>query len=152
MWYGWTLSLVALLAYLSAVGWFIGTEGGAFVDALVGIDTAQPVPALLAPSVLSLPSLATLQTAAASAPLTLVLPAASVVLALALLTTVARFGHSWATWLYAVAALAPLALVVAGATGLARPLAVDAVALAVLPVLGAGGFVIDAGRYLWATR
>ncbi|WP_410766281.1 molecular chaperone DnaJ [Haloferax sp. DFSO60] len=152
MWYGWSVSLVALLAYLGAVGWFISTEGGAFVETVLTIDTAAPVPALLASSPLSLPTLATLQTAAASSPTTLIFPAASVVLALALVGTVAKFGHSWATWLYALAAIAPLALVAAGSVGMVRPLAVDIVALGVLPLLGAGGFVVDAGRYLWAAR
>jgi hypothetical protein len=140
-----------LLAYLGALGWFISTEGMAFVETVVTIDTAAPVPALLAASPLGLPSLAALQTAASS-PTTLVLPGVAVLLALALAGTVAKFGHSWATWFYALAALAPLAVVVVGSVGMARPLAVDIAALAVLPLLGAGGFIVDAGRFLWAAR
>ncbi|MFC7204089.1 molecular chaperone DnaJ [Haloferax namakaokahaiae] len=119
---------------------------------MISIDTAAPVPALLSVSPLTLPSLAVLQTAAAASPTMLILPGGSVLLALVLVGTVAKFGHSWATWLYALAALAPLALVIAGSVGMGRPLAVDVVALAVLPLLGAGGFIFDAGRYLWAAR
>ncbi|MCO8267580.1 molecular chaperone DnaJ, partial [Haloferax sp. AB510] len=65
---------------------------------------------------------------------------------------IARFGHAWTTWFYALAAAVPLALVAAGAVGVGRPLAVDFLGFVVCPLLGAGGFVVDAGRYLFASR
>ena len=122
------------------------------MSALASVDTAAPLPALLAASPLSLPSIATLQTAVSSSPTTLVLPVTAVLLALSLVVVVARFGHSWTTWLYALAAIVPVAILAAGAVGVARPLVVDVAGLALFPLLGAGGFVVDVGRYLFATR
>ncbi|KTG16329.1 molecular chaperone DnaJ [Haloferax profundi] len=158
LWYGWGISLVALLAYLGGLGWYLATDGYAFVTALVSIDTTAPVPTLLAASPLSVPSLAALQAAASSSLSTLLLPSAGLVpgvallLAVSLLAVIARFGHSWTTWLYALAAAVPVAILAAGAVGVARPLLVDIVGLVVCPLVGAGGFVFDAGRYLFATR
>ncbi|WP_331457011.1 molecular chaperone DnaJ [Haloferax profundi] len=128
------------------------------MTALVSIDTTAPVPTLLAASPLSVPSLAALQAAASSSLSTLLLPSAGLVpgvallLAVSLLAVIARFGHSWTTWLYALAAAVPVAILAAGAVGVARPLLVDIVGLVVCPLVGAGGFVFDAGRYLFATR
>ncbi|WP_323849385.1 MULTISPECIES: molecular chaperone DnaJ [Haloferax] len=128
------------------------------MTALVSIDTAAPVPALLAASPLSLPSLAALQAAASSSVSTLLLPSAgllpgaALLLAVTLLVVVARFGHSWTTWLYALAATVPVVILAAGAVGVPRPLVVDLVGLVAVPLLGAGGFIVDAGRYLFATR
>ncbi|WP_323849372.1 MULTISPECIES: molecular chaperone DnaJ [Haloferax] len=140
------------MAYFAGLGRYLTGEGAAFVSALVSIDTAAPVPAALATSPLSLPSVATLQTAASAAPSALILPGTAAVLAVSLVVIVARFGHSWTTWLYALAALVPVVVLAAGALGIARPLVVDVVGLVVCPLLGAGGFVVDAGRYLFATR
>ncbi len=141
-----------LVAYFAGLGRYLTGDGSAFVTALVSIDTAAPVPDLLATSPLSLPSVATLQTAASTAPTTLILPGTAVVLAVALVVIVGRFGHAWTTWLYALAALAPVVVLAVGALGIPRPLVVDIAGLVVCPMLGAGGFVIDAGRYLFATR
>nr|WP_275039888.1 hypothetical protein [Haloferax denitrificans] len=40
----------------------------------------------------------------------------------------------------------------AGAVGVGRPVAVDLLGFVVCPLLGAGGFVVDAGWYLLASR
>ncbi|WP_411968686.1 molecular chaperone DnaJ [Haloferax sp. YSSS75] len=146
------MTLVALVGYLAGLGRYLTGEGAALVSALAAIDTSAPTPALLAASPLSLPSIATLQTAASSAPTTLVLPGAALVLAVSLVVVVARFGHSWTTWLYALAAIVPLAILAAGAVGVSRPLVVDVAGLVIFPLLGAGGFTVDVGRYLFATR
>jgi hypothetical protein len=136
---------------------YLATDGDAMVQALLAIDTAAPVASVLATSPLSLPSLAALQ-AASSSPSTFLLPSAGLVpgaallLGLSLLVVIARFGHSWTTWLYAVAAIVPVVVLAAGALGFARPLVVDVVGLVVCPLVGAGGFVVDAGRYLFASR
>ncbi|WP_394349498.1 MULTISPECIES: molecular chaperone DnaJ [Haloferax] len=152
MWYGWAISLVTLLAYFGGLGWYLVGAGAPFVTAIASIDTAAPVPSLLAVSPLTTPSIAALQTAVSTAPTTLVLPGTAVLLAVSLLGVIARFGHSWTTWLYALAAAVPVVILAAGAIGVARPLLVDIVGLVVCPLVGAGGFVFDAGRYLFATR
>lgn len=133
LWFGWGVSLGALLAYLGGLAWHLS---GA---------------ALLASSPLSVPSVAALQTAAAT-PTVVVLPVAAALLAVSVAGVIARFGHAWTTWVYALAAAVPLALVVAGAVGVGRPVAVDLLGFVVCPLLGAGGFVVDAGWYLFASR
>ncbi|WP_058825665.1 J domain-containing protein [Haloferax sp. Q22] len=153
LWYGWGVSLAALLAYLSGFAWHLAGDGAGFVTALASLDTAAPAAGLLASSPLSVPGLATLQTAATTpTPTVLVFPAAAALLAISLVAVIARFGHAWTTWFYALAAAVPLALVAAGAVGVGRPLAVDFLGFVVCPLLGAGGFVVDAGRYLFASR
>ncbi|RDZ65210.1 molecular chaperone DnaJ [Haloferax sp. Atlit-12N] len=153
LWYGWGVSLAALLAYLGGFAWHLAGDGAEFVTALTSLDTAAPAAGLLALSPLSVPSLATLQTAAATpTPTVLVFPVAAALLAVSLVAVIARFGHAWTTWFYALAAAVPLALVAAGAVGIGRPVAVDLLGFAVCPLLGAGGFVVDAGRYLFASR
>ncbi|WP_049896142.1 J domain-containing protein [Haloferax volcanii] len=151
LWYGWGVSLGALLAYLGGLAWHLSGDGAGFVTALASLDTAAPAAALLASSPLSVPSLAALQTAAAT-PTVVVLPVAAALLAVSVAGVIARFGHAWTTWVYALAAAVPLALVVAGAVGVGRPVAVDLLGFVVCPLLGAGGFVVDAGWYLFASR
>ncbi|POG55010.1 J domain-containing protein [Haloferax marisrubri] len=153
LWYGWGVSLVALLAYFGGFAWHLAGDGAEFVTALASLDTAAPAAGLLASSPLSVPGLAALQTAAATpSPTVLVFPVAAALLAVSLVAVIARFGHAWTTWFYALAAAVPLALVAAGAVGVGRPVAVDLLGFAVCPLLGAGGFVVDAGRYLFASR
>ncbi|REA05365.1 molecular chaperone DnaJ [Haloferax sp. Atlit-6N] len=153
LWYGWGVSLLALLAYLGGFAWHLAGDGAGFVTALASLDTAAPATGLLASSPLSLPSLAALQAAAStSTPTVLVFPVAAALLAVSLAAVIARFGHAWTTWFYALAATVPLALVAAGAVGVGRPVAVDLLGFVVCPLLGAGGFVVDAGRYLFASR
>ncbi|RDZ46779.1 molecular chaperone DnaJ [Haloferax sp. Atlit-10N] len=151
LWYGWGVSLLALLAYLGGFAWLLADDGAGFVTALASLDTAAPAAGLLASSPLSLPSLAALQAAAAT-PTVLVFPVAAALLAVSLAAVIARFGHAWTTWFYALAATVPLALVAAGAVGVGRPVTVDLLGFVVCPLLGAGGFVVDAGRYLFASR
>ncbi|WP_049913404.1 J domain-containing protein [Haloferax prahovense] len=151
LWYGWGVSLLALLAYLGGFAWLLAGDGAGFVTALASLDTAAPAAGLLASSPLSLPSLAALQAAAAT-PTVLVFPVAAALLAVSLAAVIARFGHAWTTWFYALAATVPLALVAAGAVGVGRPVTVDLLGFVVCPLLGAGGFVVDAGRYLFASR
>ncbi|ELZ59708.1 MULTISPECIES: J domain-containing protein [unclassified Haloferax] len=151
LWYGWGVSLLALLAYLGGLAWHLAGDGTGFVTALASLDTAAPASALLASSPLSVPSLAALRTAAAT-PTVVVLPVAAALLAVSVAGVIARFGHAWTTWGYALAAAVPLALVVAGAVGVGRPVAVDLLGFVVCPLLGGGGFVVDAGWYLFASR
>ncbi|ADE03913.1 J domain-containing protein [Haloferax volcanii] len=151
LWFGWGVSLGALLAYLGGLAWHLSGDGAGFVTALASLDTAAPAAALLASSPLSVPSVAALQTAAAT-PTVVVLPVAAALLAVSVAGVIARFGHAWTTWVYALAAAVPLALVVAGAVGVGRPVAVDLLGFVVCPLLGAGGFVVDAGWYLFASR
>ncbi|WP_148413262.1 J domain-containing protein [Haloferax sp. KTX1] len=150
LWYGWSVSLVALVAYLGGFAWHLAGDGAGFAAALASLDTAAPAAGLLASSPLSLPSLAALQ--AAATPAALALPVAAALLAVSLAGVIARFGHAWTTWAYALAAGVPLALVAAGALGVGRPVAVDLLGFVVCPLLGAGGFVVDAGWYLFTSR
>ncbi|WP_188423948.1 J domain-containing protein [Haloferax sulfurifontis] len=152
LWYGWGVSLVALVTYLGGFAWHLAGDGAAFAAALASLDTAAPAAGLLASSPLSVPSLAALQAAAATTPTTFVFPVAAALLAVSLAAVIARFGHAWTTWGYALAAAVPLALVAAGAVGVGRPVAVDLLGFVVCPLLGAGGFVVDAGWYLFASR
>ncbi|CQR50475.1 MULTISPECIES: J domain-containing protein [Haloferax] len=150
LWYGWSVSLVALVAYLGGFAWHLAGDGAGFAAALASLDTAAPAAGLLASSPLSLPSLAALQ--AAATPAALALPVAAALLAVSLAGVIARFGHAWTTWAYALAAAVPLVLVAAGALGVGRPVAVDLLGFVVCPLLGAGGFVVDAGWYLFTSR
>ena len=150
LWYGWSVSVVALVAYLGGFAWHLAGDGAGFAAALASLDTAAPAAGLLASSPLSLPSLAALQ--AAATPAVLSLPVAATLLAVSLAGVISRFGHAWTTWVYALAAGVPLALVAAGAVGVGRPVAVDLLGFVVCPLLGAGGFVVDAGWYLFASR
>ncbi|AFK18754.2 molecular chaperone DnaJ [Haloferax mediterranei ATCC 33500] len=152
LWYGWGLTLASLLVYLGSFGWYLSTTGSEFVTALLSIDTGAPVQALLASSPLSLPSIAALQVAASSSPTTLILPVASVLLATTLLAVIGRFGHAWTTWLYALAAIVPVLVIAAGALGFTRPVAIDLFGLVICPLIGGGGFLADAGQYLFASR
>ena len=80
----------------------------------------------------------------------LLLLAGTVLLPLVVLTTVGRFGRG-AAWMYALPSLAP-----AACFGLWYVLTVPTwlalVGLVVLPILSGGGFLVDVGRYLRATR
>ncbi|UVE49220.1 DnaJ domain-containing protein [Haloferax larsenii] len=152
LWYGWGLSLLVLVSYLGSLGWYVAREGMALVAMLTSLDTAAPAATLLATSPLSFPSVAALQTTAVTSPTMLAVPVTAIVLLVSLFAVVKRFGHAWATWLYVVAAAVPIGIVAAAMLGVPRPVAVDLLGLAVCPVVGAGGFVVDVGRYLWASR
>ncbi|MCO8268895.1 DnaJ domain-containing protein, partial [Haloferax sp. AB510] len=46
LWYGWGVSLAALLAYLSGFAWHLAGDGAGFVTALASLDTAAPAAGL----------------------------------------------------------------------------------------------------------
>ncbi|EMA00292.1 DnaJ-class molecular chaperone with C-terminal Zn finger domain [Haloferax denitrificans ATCC 35960] len=53
LWYGWSVSLVALVAYLGGFAWHLAGDGAGFAAALASLDTAAPAAGLLASSPLS---------------------------------------------------------------------------------------------------
>lgn len=98
-----------------------------------------------------LPNLVTFVRAAVAMPSpALVLPIGAVLLPLVLGTTVFQYGRGRVTWLYVLGTLCPLAAIAAATTSV--PTALSLLLLAVLPVVGAGAFLVDVGRYLVRTR
>lgn len=74
----------------------------------------------------------------------------AVALPLVVLTAVAQFGHGTA-WIYALASLgAILPFAVEQMASLSTVVAL--IGLLVLPLFSGLGFLVDVGRYLWATR
>lgn len=150
-WYG--VVFVSLLAYLGGLGLYAYGRLGALRGAVSDL-TAAPVATLLGPFPLSSPMAYLLDAARAATAGTpapgLLLLAGTVLLPLVVLTTVGRFGRG-AAWMYALPSLAP-----AACFGLWYVLAVPTwlalVGLIVLPILSGGGFLVDVGRYLRATR
>ncbi|MBP1986749.1 DnaJ domain-containing protein [Halolamina salifodinae] len=150
-WYG--VVFVSLLAYLGGLGLYAYGRLGAVRGAISDI-TAAPVATLLGAFPLSSPTAYLLDAARAATAGTpapgLLLLAGTVLLPLVVLTTVGRFGRG-AAWMYALPSLAP-----AVCFGLWYVLAVPTwlalVGLIVLPILSGGGFLVDVGRYLRATR
>lgn len=74
----------------------------------------------------------------------------AVALPLVVLTAVAQFGHGSA-WIYAVASLGPVVpLAAARVASVSTALAL--LGLVLLPLFSGLGFLVDVGRYLYATR
>jgi len=150
-WYG--VVALSLVVYLGGLGAYAmprqSALRGAVADAI-----AAPVPTLLGPFPLSSPTgylLTAARAVQAGTPtLGLVLLAGTALLPLVVLTTVGRFGRG-AAWMYAIPSLGP-AVTLAVWPVVAVPTAAALVGLLVLPVLSAGGFLVDVGRYLRATR
>ncbi|QKY19346.1 DnaJ domain-containing protein [Halolamina sp. CBA1230] len=150
-WYG--VVVLSLLVYAGGLGVYALPRLAAIRE-FVGDVTASPAAALLGPFPLGSPTAYVLEAARAATAgtptLGLVLLAGTVLLPLVVLTTVGRFGRG-AAWLYALPSLAP-GLCLAVWPVVAVPTVVALLGLIVLPVLSAGGFLVDVGRYLLATR
>jgi curved DNA-binding protein CbpA len=150
-WYG--VVALSLLAYLAGLGLYAYTRLGA-VREMISNLAAAPVATLLAPFPLLSPTAYLLDAARAASngtpTLGLLLLAGTVLLPLVVLTTVGRFGRG-AAWMYALPSLAP-AIVFGLWYVMAVPTWLALVGLIVLPVLSGGGFLVDVGRYLRATR
>ena len=150
-WYG--VVAVALLVYLGGLAAYAYPRLGA-MQGFVADVTASPVSALMGAFPLVPPSeyvLGAVRTATAGTPaLGLLLLAGTILLPLVVLTAIGQFGRG-AAWLYAVPSLGP-AVCIAVWTVVAVPTAVALLGLVVLPVLSGGGFLVDVGRYLRATR
>ena len=150
-WYG--VVALSLLGYLAGLGLYARPRQAALRDALVDA-LAAPVATLIGTFPLSSPTaylLSAARAAQAGTPtLGLVLLAGTVLLPLVVLTTVGRFGRG-AAWTYALPSLGP-AITLAVWPVVAVPTAAALVGLVVLPILSGGGFLVDVGRYLRATR
>lgn len=150
-WYG--VVALSLLLYLAGLGLY-GLPRQAALRGFVDDVTAAPVATLLGPFPLASPTaylLDAVQTAIAGTPdLGLVLLAGTVLLPLVVLTTVGRFGRG-AAWMYALPSLAP-AICFAVWPAVAVPTWLALLGLIVFPILSGGGFLVDVGRYLRATR
>lgn len=144
----WYLLVVAAFAgYLAGLGAYVRANYSASLD-LARAVAADPA-ALLAPAGLSEP-LAYAVSAATAGSVGLLFPVGALLLAAVLGATVARFGRGWA-YLYVVGGATPAAAVFL--RGLFPSLAaVDVAAFLVFPVVGAGAFLVDVGRYLLASR
>ena len=150
-WYG--VVAAALLAYLSGLGAYAFPRQGT-LRTFVGDVTASPVSALTGAFPLVPPSeyvTGAVRAATAGTPAVgLLLLAGAILLPLVVLTAVGQFGRG-AAWLYALPSLGP-AVCLAVWPFVAVPTVVGLVGLVVLPVLSGGGFLVDVGRYLRATR
>lgn len=144
---------LSLVAYLAGIGWYAAPHR----ETLRGVATAlstTPVATVTAPFPLPSPTAYLLGTASAAAAgdpgVGLLFLVGAVALPLVVLTAVAQFGHGSA-WIYALASLGPvLPLVAERVAALSTALAL--VGLVVLPLFSGLGFLIDVGRYLYATR
>lgn len=150
-WYG--VVLLSLLAYLAG----LGTYAAPYAEALSGLAnglTTAPVPTLIGTFPLPSPTayvLGAVNTAAAGQPSAgLLFLVGAVALPLVVLTAVAQFGQGSA-WIYALASLGP-AVPLAVAVVAPLPTALALVGLVVLPLFSGLGFLVDVGRYLYATR
>ncbi|GAB7093397.1 hypothetical protein JCM30237_05490 [Halolamina litorea] len=150
-WYG--VVAIGLLAYLAGLGIYAAGRQAALRTAVSDL-TANPVGTLLGGFPLASPgryALNAVETATAGTPtLGLLLPVGAAVLPLVVLTAVGRFGRG-AAWVYALPSLAP-AVVLGLWFVSAVPTWAALLGLVVLPVLSGGGFLVDVGRYLRATR
>jgi len=150
-WYG--VVALSLFVYLGGLGIYALPRQAALRNA-VADAVAAPVSTLLGPFPLEPPAaylLTAVQTMQAGTPaLGGVLLAGAVLLPLVVLTTVGRFGRG-AAWMYAVPSLGP-AVTLAIWPVVAVPTWAALVGLILLPVLSGGGFLVDVGRYLRATR
>ena len=150
-WYG--VVAFSLLLYLGGLGAYANGQRAAASE-FVADATAAPLATLLGPFPLGSPTtylFDAVQAVTAGAPQPgLALLAGTVLLPVVVLTTVGRFGRG-AAWMYAVPSLAP-AICVAAWSAIAVPTWLALVGLVVFPVLSGGGFLVDVGRYLRATR
>lgn len=150
-WFGWGVSFGTLPTCLGGLVWHLLGDGAGFITVPVPPDTATPAAVFLALSSLSMPSVAALQTAVAM-PTVAVLPIAVALLAVSVVGVTVQFGHAWTAWVHTLAAAVSLALVVTDAVGVGRPVVVDLLGFAICPLLGTGGFVVDTGWHLFASR
>jgi len=150
-WYG--VVLASLLTYLVGLGDYAAQHAPRLAE-LLGALADTPVATLA--GVYPLPAVSTYVltavngvTAGAAGP-GLLLLFGVVLLPIVTLTAVAQFGQGIA-WGYALASLGPVLCLAAQA---AVPLQVGVVilGLVLLPLFSGLGFLIDVGRYLWATR
>lgn len=150
-WYG--VVALSLFVYLGGLGIYALPRQAALRSA-VADAVASPVSTLLGPFPLESPAaylLTAVETMQAGTPaLGSVLLAGAILLPLVVLTTVGRFGRG-AAWMYAVPSLGP-AVTLAIWPVVAVPTWAALVGLILLPVLSGGGFLVDVGRYLRATR
>lgn len=155
---GWVAVAASFLVYLAGLSQYALAERAVLLALTTDLWTA-PVATLAADGGPSgvVPFVADAVGSVASSaasPIALALPLGAVALPLALGATVARAGRGTA-WLYPLGALTPVALIAVGAVApaaLPGAVAVDLLALAVLPVAASVTFLGDVGRYLLATR
>jgi curved DNA-binding protein CbpA len=150
-WYG--IVLLSLLAYLGGIGTYTAPYG----EALSGLGTeltTTPTTALTTAFPLPSPSTYVLGTATAAASgepgVGLLFLVGAVALPVVVLTAVAQFGHGSA-WIYALASLGPVVPLAVEHVA-ALPTALALLGLVVLPLFSGLGFLVDVGRYLYATR
>ncbi|WP_435115509.1 J domain-containing protein [Halolamina sp. C58] len=150
-WYG--VVVLSLLLYAGGLGAYALPQRAA-MRSFVGELTTSPVPTFLGAFPLGSPTeyvLGSVRAATGGTPtLGLVLLAGTVLLPLVVLTTVGRFGRG-AAWVYALPSIAP-GLCLAVWPVVAIPTWGALLGLIVLPLLSGGGFLVDVGRYLLATR
>ncbi|NHX36243.1 MULTISPECIES: DnaJ domain-containing protein [Halolamina] len=150
-WYG--VVALSLLVYLGGLVVYALPRQAALRGAVADAMTA-PASTLLGPFPLASPTaylLTAARTLQAGTPtLGAVLLAGTILLPLVVLTTVGRFGRG-AAWTYAIPSLGP-AVTLAVWPVVAVPTWAALLGLIVLPVLSGGGFLVDVGRYLRATR
>lgn len=145
--------LLSLLAYLAGVGSYAAPHAETL--SVLATELAN-TPAATLTAAFPLPSptsyvLETATAAAAGAPgVGLLFVAGAVALPLVVLTAVAQYGHGSA-WIYAVASLGPV-VPLAAVRFAWLPTALALVGLVLLPLFSGLGFLVDVGRYLYATR
>jgi molecular chaperone DnaJ len=150
-WYG--VVAAALLLYLGGLGAYAFPRRSA-LRSFVADVTASPVSALTGAFPIVPPSeyvLDAARAATAGTPaLGLLLLAGTLLLPLVVLTAVGQFGRG-AAWLYALPSIGPAVCLTLWPV-VAVPPAVALLGLVVFPLLSGGGFLVDVGRYLRATR
>jgi curved DNA-binding protein CbpA len=150
-WYG--VVLVALLSYVGGIGAYLSRHSEALGDLVAAVTTA-PAPTLLSqfplPSPTAYVRTATDAMAAGEPGVGVLLLVGTVALPVVVLTAVAQFGQGSA-WVYALASLGPPLTLVASPF-LAVPTLLSLLGLVLLPLFSGLGFVVDVGRYLYATR
>lgn len=145
----WVAVSVALAVYMAGLSQYALANQSA-LDALVGGLASDPAATLVTEAGLSAP-MAFIRAAAAEPSLALLFPVGAAVLPLVLVLTVVRFGKG-AAWLYAFGALSPLAGIAMGEFLPISAAWVDLSLFIVLPVVVTLVFLVDVGRYLWATH
>lgn len=141
----WYAAIVAGFAvYLVGLGFYLGANAGV-LGPLLGSLLADPAATLASQSGLASP-LGFSTAALAAESLALALPVGAVLLPLALVSTVARYGRGVA-WAYAGASLGPAVAI--GVSAVAPAAGVVLLGLVLLPIAGSIGFLVDVGRYLF---
>lgn len=150
-WYG--VVLLSLLAYLAGIGTYAAPYTGTLSGLMTQLMTT-PIATLTAEFPLPSPTTYVLGTATAAASgepgVGLLFVVGIAALPIVVLTAVAQFGQGSA-WTYALASLGPV-LPLAVARFAPLPTALALVGLVVLPLFSGFGFLLDVGRYLYATR